>query len=240
MLQILDQRWKEHLANGPSAPGHSPARVRPEATEAGVQTRSVRTFQELLYVIKRCGLLSRVQIERPETVEETERLRREEQAKRMRFTSDAAPRRMRRRRRSRRADRAEGGNVRPPRAESGSQRSVSVRLREEVRIATGGPADGGQFAAAGKLASIRGIRIGTANAGIKQTQRDDLVVMSLRPEAAHPVYSRRVPSAAPVRVCEGICAPRRARFSEQRQRKRRNRFRGRDDALSAVVGSPKR
>ena len=45
-------------------------------------------FQELLYTIKRevIRLLSRVQIERPESVEETERRRREEQAKRMRFT----------------------------------------------------------------------------------------------------------------------------------------------------------
>lgn len=55
----------------------------------------------------------------------------------------------------------------------------------------------------GKLASIRGVRIGTANAGIKQTQRDDLVVMSLAPGSrVSGVFTQSSFKAAPVRVCE--------------------------------------
>jgi glutamate N-acetyltransferase/amino-acid N-acetyltransferase len=55
----------------------------------------------------------------------------------------------------------------------------------------------------GTLSAIRGIRIGTACAGIKQTKRDDLVVMSLRAgtEVAG-VFTRSAFKAAPVRVCE--------------------------------------
>ncbi len=55
----------------------------------------------------------------------------------------------------------------------------------------------------GKLAPIRGIRIGTANAGIKQTQRDDLVVMSLAAGSrVSGVFTQSSFKAAPVRVCE--------------------------------------
>ena len=55
----------------------------------------------------------------------------------------------------------------------------------------------------GKLASIRGIRIGTASAGIKQTQRDDLVVMSLAAGSrVSGVFTQSAFKAAPVRVCE--------------------------------------
>lgn len=55
----------------------------------------------------------------------------------------------------------------------------------------------------GKLAAIRGIRIGTANAGIKQTQRDDLVVMSLAAGSrVAGVFTQSSFKAAPVRVCE--------------------------------------
>jgi glutamate N-acetyltransferase/amino-acid N-acetyltransferase len=64
----------------------------------------------------------------------------------------------------------------------------------------------------GKLAPIRGIRIGTANAGIKQTQRDDLVVMSLAAGSrVAGVFTLSSFKAAPVRVCEehlSLTAPR--------------------------------
>ncbi len=55
----------------------------------------------------------------------------------------------------------------------------------------------------GALSAIRGIRIGTACAGIKQTQRDDLVVMTLSAgsEVAG-VFTRSAFKAAPVRLCE--------------------------------------
>ena len=89
MLQILDQRWKEHLATMDHL--RQGIHLRAYAQKQPKQEfkrEAFELFQELLYVIKRevIRLLSRVQIERPESVEETERRRREEQAKRMRFT----------------------------------------------------------------------------------------------------------------------------------------------------------
>ncbi len=89
MLQILDQRWKEHLATMDHL--RQGIHLRAYAQKQPKQEykrEAFELFQELLFAIKRevIRLLSRVQIERPESVEETERRRREEQAKRMRFT----------------------------------------------------------------------------------------------------------------------------------------------------------
>jgi preprotein translocase subunit SecA len=89
MLQILDQRWKEHLATMDHL--RQGIHLRAYAQKQPKQEykrEAFELFQELLHVIKRdvVRLLSRVQIERPESVEEIERRRREEQAKRMRFT----------------------------------------------------------------------------------------------------------------------------------------------------------
>ncbi len=89
MLQILDQRWKEHLATMDHL--RQGIHLRAYAQKQPKQEykrEAFELFQELLYTIKRevIKLLSRVQIERPESVEEAERRRREEQAKRMRFT----------------------------------------------------------------------------------------------------------------------------------------------------------
>jgi len=93
MLQILDQRWKEHLATMDHL--RQGIHLRAYAQKQPKQEykrEAFELFQELLYVIKRdvIRLLSRVQIERPESVEETERQRREEQAKRMRFMHQEA------------------------------------------------------------------------------------------------------------------------------------------------------
>jgi glutamate N-acetyltransferase / amino-acid N-acetyltransferase len=55
----------------------------------------------------------------------------------------------------------------------------------------------------GALNPIRGIRIGTACAGVKQTQRDDLVVMTFAPGTQiSGVFTQSAFKAAPVRVCE--------------------------------------
>jgi len=52
------------------------------------------------------------------------------------------------------------------------------------------------------LLPIAGIEIGTANAGIKQTQRDDIVLMRLAPASAVAgVFTRNAFAAAPVRLC---------------------------------------
>jgi len=89
MLQILDQRWKEHLAlmdhlrQGIHLRAYAQKQPKQE-----YKRESFELFQELLVNIKRdvVRLLSRVQIEAPEAVEEAERRRREEAERRMRFS----------------------------------------------------------------------------------------------------------------------------------------------------------
>ena len=89
MLQILDQRWKEHLAlmdhlrQGIHLRAYAQKQPKQE-----YKRESFELFQELLENIKRdvVRLLSRVQIEAPEEVEEAERRRREEAERRMRFS----------------------------------------------------------------------------------------------------------------------------------------------------------
>ncbi len=89
MLQILDQRWKEHLAlmdhlrQGIHLRAYAQKQPKQE-----YKRESFELFQELLGNIKRDAvrLLSRVQIEKPEAVEEAERRRREEAEQRMRYS----------------------------------------------------------------------------------------------------------------------------------------------------------
>jgi preprotein translocase subunit SecA len=89
MLQILDQRWKEHLAlmdhlrQGIHLRAYAQKQPKQE-----YKRESFELFQELLGNIKRDAvrLLSRVQIEKPEEVEEAERRRREEAEQRMRYS----------------------------------------------------------------------------------------------------------------------------------------------------------
>ncbi len=89
MLQILDQRWKEHLAlmdhlrQGIHLRAYAQKQPKQE-----YKRESFELFQELLANIKRdvVRLLSRVQIEKPEAVEEAERKRREEAERRMRYS----------------------------------------------------------------------------------------------------------------------------------------------------------
>jgi preprotein translocase subunit SecA len=89
MLQILDQRWKEHLATMDHL--RQGIHLRAYAQKQPKQEykrESFELFQELLENIKRdvIRLLSRVQIEAPDAVEEAERRRREEAERRMRYT----------------------------------------------------------------------------------------------------------------------------------------------------------
>jgi len=89
MLQILDQRWKEHLATMDHL--RTSIHLRAYAQKQPKQEykrESFELFQELLANIKRdvVRLLSRVQIETPEEVEEAERKRRELAEQRMRYT----------------------------------------------------------------------------------------------------------------------------------------------------------
>lgn len=94
MLQVLDQRWKEHLAGMDYL--RSSIGLRAYAQKQPKQEykrESFELFQGLLGNIKRdvVRLLSRVQIEQPERVEEEERRRRAEAEKRMQFNHAEAP-----------------------------------------------------------------------------------------------------------------------------------------------------
>ncbi len=93
MLQILDQKWKEHLATMDHL--RQGIHLRAYAQKQPKQEykrEAFELFQELLYSIKRdvVRLLSRVQIEAKESIEEVERRRRAEAAMRMRFTHQDA------------------------------------------------------------------------------------------------------------------------------------------------------
>ena len=88
MLQILDQRWKEHLATMDHL--RQGIHLRAYAQKQPKQEykrESFELFQDLLYNIKLdvVRMLSRIQIESPDEVEAQERRRREAEAKRMQF-----------------------------------------------------------------------------------------------------------------------------------------------------------
>lgn len=88
MLQVLDQKWKEHL--GTMDHLRQGIHLRAYAQKQPKQEykrESFELFQELLYVIKRdvIRLLSRVHVEREADLEEVERRRRLEQARRMQY-----------------------------------------------------------------------------------------------------------------------------------------------------------
>ncbi len=88
MLQILDQRWKEHLATMDHL--RQGIHLRAYAQKQPKQEykrESFELFQELLYNIKLdvVRMLSRIQIENPEEVEKQERQRRAAEAERMNF-----------------------------------------------------------------------------------------------------------------------------------------------------------
>ena len=94
MLQILDQRWKEHLATMDHL--RQGIHVRAYAQKQPKQEykrEAFELFQDLLYSIKRdvVRVLPRLQFERQDDIEEVERRRREEQARRMRFMHQEAP-----------------------------------------------------------------------------------------------------------------------------------------------------
>jgi preprotein translocase subunit SecA len=89
MLQILDQRWKEHLATMDHL--RQSIHLRAYAQKQPKQEykrESFELFQELLSAIKRdvVRMLCRVQIETPDAVAEVERKRRDDAERRMRFS----------------------------------------------------------------------------------------------------------------------------------------------------------
>ncbi|MCZ6887850.1 MAG: preprotein translocase subunit SecA [Gammaproteobacteria bacterium] len=88
MLQILDQKWKEHLATMDHL--RQGIHLRAYAQKQPKQEykrESFELFQDLLHVIKSdvVRLLSRIQIESENEVEQAERRRRAEQTRRMSF-----------------------------------------------------------------------------------------------------------------------------------------------------------
>lgn len=88
MLQLLDQRWKEHLATMDHL--RQGIHLRAYAQKQPKQEykrEAFELFQELLFNIKLdvVRMLSRIQVEQPEEVEARERARREAEAQRMQY-----------------------------------------------------------------------------------------------------------------------------------------------------------
>ena len=91
MLQILDQRWKEHLASMDHLRASIGLRAYAQKQPKQEYKReSFELFQELLFNIKRdvVRYLSQVQLEQPDDVELEERRRRAEAEKRMNFSHE--------------------------------------------------------------------------------------------------------------------------------------------------------
>ena len=94
MLTILDQKWKEHLATMDHLRQGIHLRAYAQKQPKQEYKREAFVlFQELLQQIKRevIRLLCRVQVERESRLDEMERRRREEQARRMRYQHGASP-----------------------------------------------------------------------------------------------------------------------------------------------------
>jgi preprotein translocase subunit SecA len=130
MLQILDQRWKEHLATMDHLRASIGLRAYAQKQPKQEYKReSFELFQELLVNIKRdvVHLLSRVQIETPEAVAEAERKRREEAEARMRFSHAES---------SALAD--PGAQPAPPQPSGDGQR-VETFVREEKKVGRNEP-----------------------------------------------------------------------------------------------------
>ena len=132
MLQILDQRWKEHLATmdylrqGIHLRAYAQKQPKQE-----YKRESFELFQELLFNIKLdvVRMLSRIQIERPEEVEAQERKRRAEAAEKMNFTHDDSS--------------ALGGPTPPPggapNADMDSPERVETFVRDERKVGRNEP-----------------------------------------------------------------------------------------------------
>jgi hypothetical protein len=222
MLQILDQRWKEHLAlmdhlrQGIHLRAYAQKQPKQE-----YKRESFELFQDLLANIKRdvVRLLSRVQIEKPEAVAEAERKRREEAERRMRFSHAEAsalqgdggqaagdvggppP-----------AGSGQAGDLRAHGAQGGPQRTLPLRLRQEVQaLSRTSRLMAVNVPSLGELRPVAGVRLGTARRGSKSSlaaDRNDLVVMLLDPgTAVAGVFTRNAFRAAPVLIAEeGISA----------------------------------
>ena len=127
MLQILDQRWKEHLATMDHL--RQGIHLRAYAQKQPKQEykrEAFALFQELLFNIKfdTVRMLSRIQVERPEDVEAQERQRRAEEAERMNFQH---------------ADAAAMGNPQETAPEPEAPQRVETFVREDRKVGRNEP-----------------------------------------------------------------------------------------------------
>ena len=127
MLQILDQRWKEHLAmmdhlrQGIHLRAYAQKQPKQE-----YKREAFELFQELLYNIKLdvVRMLSRIQVERPEDVEAQERQRRAAEAERMDYQHAEAS--------------AMGGGE-PQAAQPAAPEKVATFVRDEPKVGRNEP-----------------------------------------------------------------------------------------------------
>jgi preprotein translocase subunit SecA len=130
MLQILDQRWKEHLATMDHL--RQGIHLRAYAQKQPKQEykrESFELFQELLFNIKLdvIRMLSRIQIEQPEEVEAQERARREAAAEHMNFQHAEA------------SALADGSDQPAPQEESQPEAKGETYVRDERKVGRNEP-----------------------------------------------------------------------------------------------------
>ena len=137
MLQVLDQKWKEHLSvmdhlrQGIHLRAYAQKQPKQE-----YKRESFALFQELQGNINRdvIRLLSRIQIASESEIEDNERRRRQQAARRMNYnqTDEDAPAEARNGA-PRRGAAAAGGDLCARRAQGRPQRALSLRFRQEVQ-----------------------------------------------------------------------------------------------------------
>jgi preprotein translocase subunit SecA len=131
MLQILDQKWKEHLSTMDHL--RQGIHLRAYAQKQPKQEykrESFELFQSLLYNIKFdvVRMLSRIEMERPDEVEALERRRRAAEAERMRFTHAEAS-----------ALGADDGQANPAESQAAETDKATPFVREDRKVGRNEP-----------------------------------------------------------------------------------------------------
>ena len=211
MLQTLDQHWRDHLANldhlrqGIHLRGYAQKNPKQE-----YKRESFELFSDMLDRIKQdvVKIVLTVQVR-------TRRSRRRSRRRRRSATSSTSTRITTRRSPPTAADPPRRRRaVRPRRRKGRAQRSVSVRIGEEVQALSRAawvairPLSPAPMPvrytppAPEQLLAVPGVALGTAAAGIKSWQRDDVLLAVFDPgTTAAGVFTQNRFCAAPVQVC---------------------------------------
>ena len=212
MLQILDAHWREHLAaldhlrQGIHLRGYAQKNPKQEYKREAFELFGAMVEAVKLEVTK---TLTAVQIRTQEDIKPDDAAARRERAPACTRAPTAAPSRSRRQRRRRGRRGAEEAADRALGAEGRAQRSLPLRLGQEIQALPRQAYLGRRVMAVNlpppdpdALHPVAGVELGVAMAGIKKPGRKDLLVMRLAPGAAVAgVFTQNRFCAAPVLLC---------------------------------------